>query len=92
MRNKNLHIENSYKIWTPRQMKKKIRQHSLRNYGLLDAEGLLNRDFLSMYVEWWLHNIGYYLTLPLLRFGIEWIRDVHRRCRDVDLEEWMEWL
>lgn len=89
---KNIHIENSYKIWNLSKMRTLITKNCYLTHKDVYADRLLNRSYSSMYIEWWLHNIGYYLTLPLLRFGVELIRDVNLRCRDVDLEEWMEWL
>ena len=59
-----LHIENSYSTWLPHTMKKKIQEASKLECGLTNAAFYLNRTYCSMYVEWWLHNIGYYLTLP----------------------------
>jgi hypothetical protein len=45
----------------------------------------LGRTHKDMYVEWWLHNIGYYVTLPFC--GIKSVEKINIRCRDVDLEE-----
>ena len=39
-----------------------------------------------MYIEWWLHNIGYYLTLPFNKN--EKLLAINHRCKDVDLNEW----
>ena len=41
---------------------------------------LLNRTYFSMYVEWWLHNIGYYITKPF-----SFLEEINLRCKDVDL-------
>lgn len=46
----------------------------------------LNRRMWTLIVEWWLHNIGYYLTKPFCK--IEGFRKLNERFRDVDLEEW----
>ena len=64
---KNLHIENSYKVWSTRKMKKNIIHATYKQHKNCFAENVLNRTYTSMYVEWWLHNIGYYLTLPLIK-------------------------
>lgn len=78
---KNIHIQDSYKVWSIAEMKVAI-------YKALDFEPpelALNRSVYSLYIEWWLHNIGYYLTKPFCR--IEAIRLINLRCKDVDLEE-----
>ena len=53
---------------------------------LYDAEEYLNRSYLSMYIEWWLHNIGYYITKPLA--DISKIKELNERFKHVDLGEW----
>lgn len=80
----NLHIENSYKIWSPHKMKRMIRDVAKRDYNTDDPERLLNRDYTSLYIEWWLHNIGYYLTKGSTN---EAVKKINSRCKDVDLEE-----
>lgn len=83
---KNIHIENSYNIWLTKKMKRRIRRKSNELCGLYDAEVYLNRSYLSMYIEWWLHNIGYYITKPLA--DISKIKELNERFKHVDLEEW----
>lgn len=83
---KNLHIKDSYCIWSISEMKSLIRAASLTIYKSTDAEMVLRRSYLSMYVEWWLHNIGYYITLPFISF--EKIEAYNKRFKDVDLEEY----
>ena len=56
------------------------------NHNAFDVEELLNRTMRSMYIEWWIHNIGYYLTLPLCH--IPYFKALNKRFKDVDLEEW----
>lgn len=85
---KNIHIVDSYKIWKPKRIKKIIRKETYDLYKDLFADRVLNRNYYSMVFEWWLHNIGYYLTLPFMKLGINWIRDINLRCKHVDLEEW----
>ncbi len=80
---KNIHIENSYKVWSPVKMKKLIRRECLRVYETIAAQIMLNRSYGSMVVEWWLHNIGYYLTKPF-----KGLAGINERCKHVDLEEW----
>jgi hypothetical protein len=67
-------------------MKYIIDYMALCEYRSGNVQILLNRSYKSMYIEWWLHNIGYYLTLPLS--FIPYFKSINERCRDVDLEEW----
>lgn len=92
---KNIHIQNSYKIWRKKDM---LGELSIRLNMLLVMNNrvassweecsriLLNRPLFSMYIEWWLHNIGYYLTLPFC--WIKKFKSWNERCKHVDLEEW----
>ena len=83
---KNLHIVDSYKIWSTSIMCCTITYECQRLFGDVDVEREFNRSFRSMYIEWWLHNIGYYLTKPFC--SIEKFRKLNLRFKDVDLEEW----
>ena len=83
----NIHIENSYKIWQRSRMKHLIQEECFEAYGLWNVEAVLNRSFRSMYIEWWLHNIGYYITKPFCH--IEAVKKINLRCKDVDLEGWV---
>ena len=83
---KNLHIKNSYDIWKISDMGRVIDLECYDTYNNLDAEEVLNRSYLSMYIEWWLHNIGYYITKPFC--FIETINKINLRCKDVDINEW----
>lgn len=82
---KNLHIKNSYKTWRKSTMTILINEKCLECYESQDVEAVLNRSYTSLYIEWWLHNIGYYLTLPLC--FIKKINALNLRLKDVDLEE-----
>lgn len=82
---KNLHIMNSYKIWAYRDIRLDIIVASRHVYGSDDPCTLLNRTFLDMYIEWILHNLGYYVTKPLT--SIDCFKSINLRCKDVDLEE-----
>lgn len=82
---KNLHINDSYNIWSTKKMKRRIRYTALKEYQSKNPEVLLNRKYPSLIVEWWLHNIGYYVTLPFC--FIEKVKSINLRCKDVDLEE-----
>ena len=83
---KNLHIVDSYKVWRPLKMWAKIQVTVWDVYRRYSPEKLLNRPWISLYVEWWAHNIGYYLTLPLCH--IPYFKALNKRFKDIDLEEW----
>ena len=83
---KSIQIKNSYHIWSPRLQKLFADTETAIDYGQLPAAKCLNRSWASIHIEWWLHNIGYYVTLPFMRF--EKIQKINLRCKDVDLEEW----
>lgn len=78
-------IKNSYNVWDIVMMRSLIKLESLRKYNVVDADKKLNRTYRSMYIEWYLHNIGYYLTLPFIKH--EYINFLNKRFKDVDLEE-----
>lgn len=82
---KNLHIQNSYKIWNIDDMYDNIQYASFVRYGDSDAANVLNTTYCGIYVKWYLHNIGYYLTLPFIKN--ESIKKLNLRFKDVDLEE-----
>lgn len=80
---KSIQIKDSYAIWRPTRMKFCINLVCKCKYRSWCANEVLNRSYVSMYIEWWLHNIGYYLTRNIAIFDV-----VNLRCKDVDLEEW----
>lgn len=82
---KNICIENSYSIWDPRIMYVEITNGCRATYDIGLADMLLNRSYKGMYIEWWLHNIGYYITLPFIKQ--EDIKRLNERFKHVDLEE-----
>ena len=82
---KNIHIENSYNTWAIIKMYSKITVRCWEQYKNINAAKTLNRSYAGMYIEWWLHNIGYYLTLPFVKN--EKINAINKRFKDVDLEE-----
>ena len=82
---KNLHINDSYNIWSTKKMDRRIRYTALKEYESRNPEVLLDRSYTSMHIEWWLHNIGYYLTKPFCSIKIA--KDINLRCKDVDLEQ-----
>lgn len=81
---KNIQIKNSYEAWRPSFMKACINLACDLKYRRWCATDVLNRSYVSMYIEWWLHNIGYYLTKPFC--FIPFIKKINLRCKDVDLE------
>lgn len=83
---KSIQIKDSYKIWRPSDMKFYILMKCIEKYSRFFPTDVLNRSYLSMYIEWWLHNIGYYLTKPFC--FIPFIKKINLRCKDVDLEEY----
>lgn len=82
---KNIHIENSYNVWSPSRMDSLIMEECYNKYGTRYVENVLNRTYRGMYIEWYLHNIGYYLTLPFMKN--EYIKSLNKRFKHVDLEE-----
>lgn len=79
---KSIQIKNSYKIWRPSVMGCRIVEECRKKYGISYVPDVLHRSYVDMYIEWWLHNIGYYLTRRIALF-----ESVNQRCKDVDLEE-----
>lgn len=82
---RNIQIKDSYKIWDADEMKDIIDQKCLDQYHSYFPQMVLNRDYDSMCVEWWLHNIGYYITKPFC--NIEFFKNINIRCKDVDISE-----
>ena len=70
-------IVDSYLIWSITKINLLLSQ-----YG--DVSLLLNRPKWTIYIEWWLHNIGYYLTLPF-----QFLSKYNLRFKDVDLDYWV---
>jgi hypothetical protein len=64
-------------------MKPLIQIYCFQKYNTDQANKVLNRSYLSMYFEWWAHNIGYYISKPFQKY-----QHFNLRCKDVDLEEW----
>ena len=79
---KSIQIKDSYKIWDKVEMEFAIRCACWDKYGTVYADEFLHRSWAGMYIEWWLHNIGYYLTRNIALFDV-----INLRCKDVDLEE-----
>lgn len=81
---KSIQIKDSYLVWRYYTMRGLIRRECFYKYGSILAHEVLNRSYIGMCIEWWLHNIGYYLTKPFCR--IPFILEINMRCADVDLE------
>lgn len=82
---KNLHIENSYSTWSIPCMLYAITLEANLTYDSIEPEKLLNRSLTGMYIEWYLHNIGYLLTLPFIKNTK--IARLNERFKHLDLEE-----
>lgn len=82
---KNIHIKNSYNIWNTAKMKSIIDKKCFEQYNSQMPEVQLNRLYSSIYIEWWLHNIGYYITKPFS--SIEFFNKINLRCKDVDINK-----
>ena len=81
-----IHVEDSYNMWSIKKMKRTINLECYKSFETYNPESALNRDYWTMYIEWWLHNIGYYMTKPLC--FIDSIKKINIRFKDVDIEEW----
>ncbi len=81
---KNLRIENSYNIWRKSDMFVAITAKCNEEYGCYLADKVLNRSYDGMYIEWWLHNIGYWATLPFTKNSL--MCRLNYRFKHVDLE------
>lgn len=80
----NLHIENSYNTWLPSTMRSTMTAAAMDKYQTIDYTTLLNRSERSLIIEWWIHNIGYYVTLPFC--NNEKVAAINLRFKHVDLE------
>ena len=85
---KNIHIENSYNEWLKSNMRSLIRIKCFDRYQSFDVDKVLNRTYRDMYIEWYLHNIGYWLTLPFKKNPK--IAALNERFKHLDLEEYPE--
>ena len=61
---KSIQIKDSYDVWLPRDQQWYANQESYLHYAEKNASFALRRSWLSIHIEWWLHNIGYYITKP----------------------------
>ena len=84
---KNIHINNSYNIWSTAIMHSILKDECSKQLNSDNPETTLNRTYKSLYIEWWLHNIGYYITKPFC--FINFVNKINLRCKDVDINEWI---
>lgn len=77
---KHIQIKDSYKVWSTGEM---VRLIYLADpyYGCPDYYKF-NTALVA--IEWWLHNIAYWLTLPFI--FIPWVKKLNERAKHVDLE------
>ena len=71
---KPIQLQNSYVVWRPSTMEKAF-------VYLLGTKPL---NFKALVIEWWIHNIGYYLTKPFI--FIPFVKKLNDRFKDVDVE------
>ena len=75
-----IQIKDSYKIWKPFKMECLI---FCKLYHIVANINFTITNYNSLFVEWWIHNIGYYLTKPFT--FIPWVKALNLRFKDVDL-------
>ena len=76
---KHVQIKNSYNTW---------RRTAMVNAIFLAADFVPDITWMVMHtpilvIEWWIHNIGYYLTLPFIKNPK--IKALNERFKHVDL-------
>jgi hypothetical protein len=71
---KPIQLQNSYVVWRPSTMEK----------ALVYLLGMKPLNFKALVIEWWLHNIAYYLTLPFI--FVPFMKKLNERAKHVDLE------
>lgn len=71
-------IFDGYKFWSYKEMKEMLKT------ATKNPKNDYNRSYFGMIIEWYLHNIGYYITLPFKFIPI--LNQVNYRCKDVNLE------
>ena len=78
---RHIQIKNSYDVWRPSKMRVDIHYWLHKQYDFPSISKLKN--FKPLVIEWWLHNIGYWITKPFVRFST--INALNLRFKDVDL-------
>ena len=82
---KSIQIKDSYNVWSRNYMTCLIMQETATKYHSPFSNEVLNRSWRGMYTEWYLHNIGYWLTLPFIKN--EYFNELNTRFKHLDLEE-----
>lgn len=72
---KHVQIKNSYSVWTRRTMWRLIVE-------ALD-QTVSFKHCAAIEIEWWLHNIAYWLTRPFIFIPV--IKKLNERAKHVDL-------
>ena len=75
MSKKHYQYKNSYKVWNPTEI-----------IDLVMIDVGYRPKFLyklNILLEWWAHNIGYWVTLPFIKN--EDAKRINIRCKNVDL-------
>ena len=81
----NIHNPNSYNVWSPQSMEYFIRSFcAYMTNGKYKPEEYLNRSMRGMIIEWYLHNFGYWFTLPFIKNPR--IKQLNERFKHLDLE------
>jgi hypothetical protein len=71
---KHIKIKYGFQYWKPSKIKKII-DYKLQPYKAI--------KYAPYIIEWWLHNIGYYLTYAYT--FIPSLKRINNRCKHVDL-------
>lgn len=79
---KHIQIKDSYNIWKPSKMRELVIADYRDQYWDFEHDLSIVND-KALIVEWWLHNIGYWVTLPFI--SVAKIRSINVRCQHVDL-------
>ena len=71
---RHIKVYSSFKIWNPKRMRRII------DIKLKDTSASNCTPYV---IEWWIHNICYYLTLPFVKYPK--VQAINLRAKDVDL-------
>lgn len=80
---RSIQIKDSFDVWSIKYQKLYVNRQSYIKYAEKDAAFALRRTWFSIHIEWWLHNIGYYITKPFIKNKL--IKKYNLRFKDVDL-------
>lgn len=82
---KSIRLEDSYTVWSKLVMTSWIMEETTDKYNCPFSSDVLRRSWRSMYKEWYLHNIGYWITLPFTKIGL--FEDTNEKCKNLVLKE-----